>query len=79
VASSMLLAPCYFHSGPVVLLSRSLVVRRATASPLTSHASALDAFLLLIRPFELDRVTDHLLEVPRANVTDFSIGIVIPT
>ena len=48
----------------------------------TSHFSrfgALDAFLLLIRPFKLDRVTEHLLKAPRANVTDFSIGIVIPT
>src|SRR5437660_1936516 len=47
--------------------------------PLTSHASRLDAFLLLIRPFKLDGVTKHLLKAPRANVTDFSIGIVIPT
>src|SRR5207248_8211269 len=51
-------------------------------SPFTSHfspASGLHAFLLLIRPFKLDRVTKHLLKAPRANVTDFSIGIVIPT
>src|SRR5207249_10813226 len=48
-------------------------------SLLTSHASGLHAVLLLIRPFKLDRVTKHLLKAPRANVTDFSIGIVIPT
>src|SRR5438093_7884383 len=49
-------------------------------SPFTSHfspASGLHAFLLLIRPFMLDRVTKHLLKAPRANVTDFSIGAVL--
>ena len=63
--------------------SHQISVRRAICvahhSLLTSHASGLHAFLLLIRPFKLDRVTKHLLKAPRANVTDFSIGIVIPT
>src|SRR5437764_8770619 len=61
--------------------SHQISVRRAICvahhSLLTSHASGLHAFLLLIRPFKLDRVTKHLLKAPRANVTDFSIGAVL--
>jgi hypothetical protein len=39
----------------------------------------LRALVQLVRPFQLNRVSPNFLSLPRADVTDFTIRIVIPT